>query len=283
MATCTHCARQFNGNKGLNTHLRYCKEVPRTQCSYCNKQVINLNKHILKCKDNPTNHDKICKYCGEQRINLTGHILKCSYNPINKTCIHCNLECDNKQKLSDHLKRCESNISNRTCHICNTISDTVDENNLHIFMCDGISRQQELQTTINNITVLCGYCLEEHTNNTIDRHEQQCPFNLSRSCNNIMEILLGPRTSISRISNPPEEQPIDEKVADLNQVIEQLSKKLNYNESSDLLQEHNLCCSVCYEPTTNKTKCSHNICKGCLSKIRQNELTPKCPICRESL
>lgn len=40
-------------------------------------------------------------------------------------------------------------------------------------------------------------------------------------------------------------------------------------------------CVVCYEPTTNITKCKHYLCSSCINKISKNDRDIKCPYCRE--
>lgn len=353
---CNYCNRTFNGERGLNLHLRHCKSAPRETCSHCNKNFINLSDHILKCKDNPDNHNRLCKYCGEHRINLQTHVNSCRHNPDNmSTCRYCN-EKYAEFGLTDHLKICkkysieggsntlnnlfvsimsnndsthrasagstekspnvQSTIqhvpndrstiqplpslwrdSNRSSNVQSTIqplpslwraSNSPIETSSDVqspTSNSSIERHVDVQSTVNtnDLQICCMYCNEFFGVYYLDAHERNCELNPNRV---VRYIVHDYRNNNIKRENPinevKNESPIEDQIADLNRVIETLSTRLNYSDSSDLLQEHDLCCSVCYLPTSNKTKCNHSICNTCCKEIHKKQ-PAKCPICRSLL
>jgi hypothetical protein len=68
-----------------------------------------------------------------------------------------------------------------------------------------------------------------------------------------------------------------------NRIITKQHKELNLLTSKIFpMTEDDKCC-VCYEYNVNMTKCKHNLCLPCLSKLLIKKGENKCPICRSCL
>lgn len=57
------------------------------------------------------------------------------------------------------------------------------------------------------------------------------------------------------------------------EVCNMLANMNSYEDFDEMLKQHDLLCSICINPTTNKTNCNHPVCKNCIWK------TAECPLC----
>lgn len=194
-------------------------------CSYCNKTFSDLETHNQKCKNNPANHSTICKFCGGSRKDMEAHLVKCDLNPANgKMCLFCHKVDSFSRNMNGHMENCALNPINAeiTCEFCH---DKFKQKTL-------INHQR--RCLYNPVLINCEIC-----NGRFEVHEYERHI---ASCDNIRGIK----------SNTEKKQSNDD-VAVLTSILMELSLKLKYKDMDDMLQDHDLCCSVCYEPTCNKT------------------------------
>lgn len=234
---CQYCGKNFKGKIGLMQHIKRCPSYNQAHCcTFCRSRVIDLTEHLVKCKDNPVNHDHICKFCGALRVQMELHLTKCNANPnkpINRDYI-CKFCGALRIQMELHLKKCFANPNNR-----NNLSAT------------------RIRSVLNSTPI-------NQTNST--------PINQNNS------------NSINSVSSTGDKPKCDslgsrlESNCDLANVLALLAKRLKYDNTDDLLQDHDLLCSVCFEITDNKTKCNHPVCPKCLDRINKS-----CPICMADL
>lgn len=253
LVRCEYCDKLCKGTRGLNTHLRSCDNNTGKQvCSYCTKIFTDLSNHTLKCKDNPANHSTICKFCGATRKDMQGHMAKCSLNPENgMICLFCNKKDPFSREMKGHMENC----------LLNPI----------------------------NAPTICEFCNSHFKQKTLINHQKRCIYNPAlincEICNGRFEVgeyefHITNCANVRGVRANKEKRELDHEIKLLTRILFELSVKLKYNDTDEMLQDHDLSCSVCYEPTCDKTTaCSHPICIGCLNKII-NTNNPKCPICR---
>ena len=248
---CQYCGKQCKGIRGLNTHLRFCvNNTDRKACDHCGKDVPDLATHILKCKSNPENHSTICKFCGGVRKDMDAHLAKCPSNPDNgMICPFCNRVHSDRRSVSGHIENCTLNPINKE---------------VHCKFCRHMFRQKRLEShqrrcPLNPDIISCEYCDRAFEKEEYDRHLPRC----------------------LTVHNVPVPKPHINEVEVLTRVLSELAIKLKYEDMDAMLRDHDLCCALCYEPTPNKTSCSHPICVECVQEVMKS--TPKCPVCRGNM
>lgn len=257
--SCEYCGKNFKGTKGLNIHLRSCdKNTNKELCEYCGKTVLDLVKHNPKCKNNPDNHSTICKYCGASRKDIAKHLNNCDHNPSN----------------------------GKVCPFCNKVQFHTD---LHMNICE---------LNPKNVKINCNFCGIKYKQRTMSVHNRRCSKNPDVINCDICDCLLlrdeyethkvlcnhNSTLQIEQTRKPSSNNTnIEDKLLTLTNILSELSTKLNYKDMDDMLNDYDMICPVCYEPTNNKTsKCEHPICVACLNKIYLT-CDKKCPICRNIL
>ena len=171
------------------------------------------------------------------------------------------------------------------CVYCNKLIGDMGINN-H----DGICEENPVNKRIN-----CEFCGGKFNHKNLLNHQRKCGGNPNivncEICDSLFKQeeyelhkkICNNNRNRRRLDLQSDKQNMEDKTVTLMNILSNLSKKLNYRDIEEMLNQYDMICSVCYEPTDNKINiCSHPICIKCLMQVTLSN-NPKCPVCRINL
>ena len=202
-----------------------------------------------------------CQYCGRNfkgMSGLTQHIKRCPRYNKDDCCTFCRGQVIN---LVQHVERCKDNPANHD-RICKFCGETRVQMQLHLTKCRSNPDNQQNPSVGRAI-----FSRPVSTFNSAPR------INPNNSVPPINTNNLAPPINTNNLAPL-----VEGSTCDLANILAILAKRLKYDNIDDLLQDHDLLCSVCFEITDNKTNCNHPVCRNCLKTIKKS-----CPICMADL